>query len=205
MLRIKRSQVHHNVAELTAAAAAKPLPEDPVKEAASQLQQEEREKQQLLQQEELLQQQLQQQLRFQQQQQTEQEERLIAEAEFELIQKKRKQKQISLALDPNSPAFVSSRTFIGPRLGYAFKIGPQGLGYYLDEEQVGPDFLQQQQQQRQQQQQQQAASTSSSSGSSSSSSSRQQEEMDIDVDEVTVEERGVPDSVFGSLKKANNK
>lgn len=33
---------------------------------------------------------------------------------------------------PTQPAFVPSPAFAGARPGYLFKLGPQGLGYYLD-------------------------------------------------------------------------
>ena len=93
--------------------------------------------------------------------------------------------------------------FQGVRVGYAFKKDKDGLGYYLDVAQVGKEFIEARQEALL------AANKRSSSSSSSSSSrgaaapqqQRQQEEMDIDVDDIQVEERGVPDSVFGSLKK----
>lgn len=37
------------------------------------------------------------------------------------------------AEEASSPAFVASPTFAGPRPGYVFKTGDEGVGYYLEE------------------------------------------------------------------------
>ncbi|KAL8427271.1 hypothetical protein Efla_002709 [Eimeria flavescens] len=199
MLRIKRSviaqysQVHHNVAELTASEVPKPPPLDPMREAAAQLEKEDAERQAALRQEEALQEQL----RLHQKQQAEVQELEEAEAEFQQLQRSRRKAAMLAALPDDAPLFMGAKAFGGERPGYAFKLGPQGMGYYLDEAQVGrafveireKDFLEE------------------ARGRGGSASSRQaaarpqrQEEMDIDVEDVQLEEKGVPDAIFGSLK-----
>ncbi|KAL8451348.1 hypothetical protein Emag_002783 [Eimeria magna] len=137
MLRIKRSviaqysQVHHNVAELTASEVPKAPPVDPMKEAAAQLEKEDAERLQALRQEEALQEQL----RLQQKQQTELRELEEAEAEFQELQRSRRRAVTLASIPEDAPLFINAKSFIGSRAGYAFKLGPQGLGYYLDEAQ----------------------------------------------------------------------
>lgn len=101
------SQVHHNVAELTASEVPKPLPADPVKEAAAQLAKEDEERQQVLRREEALQEQL----RFQQKQQAEMQELEQAEAEFQELQRSRRQAATLASLQADAPLFVSASTF----------------------------------------------------------------------------------------------
>ncbi|CDJ65681.1 XPA-binding protein, putative [Eimeria necatrix] len=182
MLRIKRSviaqysQVHHNVAELTASEVPKPLPADPVKEAAAQLAKEDEERQQVLRREEALQEQL----RFQQKQQAEMQELEQAEAEFQELQRSRRQAATLASLQADAPLFVSASTFEGAHLGYAFKHGPQGLGYYLDEGQVGKGFIEAREKSLL------GRSRPGGSGSSEnapSGSRRQDEEMEIDIND----------------------
>ncbi|OEH78421.1 putative XPA-binding protein [Cyclospora cayetanensis] len=232
MLRIKRSviaqysQVHHNVAELTASEVPKPLPADPVKEAAAQLAREEAERQQALRQEESLQEQL----RFQQKQQAEMQELQQAEAEFQELQRSRRQAATLASLQSDAPMFVASKAFDvrpeehvemldrgwgggksaqirgglrgswGVRLGYAFKTGAQGLGYYLDEAQVGRAFLESREKAFLQGARLLGRSPSNTD-KAPVRARRQQEEVDIDLDDMPVEEKGVPDTVFGSLKR----
>ena len=88
----------------------------------------------------------------------------------------------------------------GARLGYAFKRGPQGLGYYLDEAQVGKEFIQAREK---------SFLEASRPGGHSTSSYHppaapqlQQEEMDLDLEDVQLEEKGVPVTVLGSLRRS---
>lgn len=87
------------------------------------------------------------------------------------------------------------RCFQGARLGYAFKQGSHGVGYYLDEAQVGKGFVH-------------AREQSFSEGSRSeclNANTRQagvphHEEIDIDVDDLSTQEKDIPGAVYGSLK-----
>lgn len=86
----------------------------------------------------------------------------------------------------------------GARPGYAFKQGPQGLGYYLDEAQVGKSFLEARE--KTFLQAARPGGGSATTRQATARDQRHQEEMDIDLEDVQIEEKGVPDTVFGSLK-----
>ncbi|KAL8272800.1 hypothetical protein Esti_003274 [Eimeria stiedai] len=198
MLRIKRSviaqygQVHHNVAELTASEVPKAPPVDPMKEAAAQLEKEDAERLQALRQEEALQEQL----RLQQKQQTEMKELEEAEAEFQELQRSRRRAVTLAAITEDAPLFINAKSFVGSRPGYAFKLGTQGLGYYLDEAQVGRAFIEV----REKDLLDEARGMSGKAKARGGRPQRQEEEMELDIDEMQIEEKGVPDAVFGSLK-----
>lgn len=78
--------------------------------------------------------------------------------------------------------------------GYVFKLGSQGLGFYLDPHQVGESFVAAREK---------AFVEDSHPNQKSKVDSAQvaaSEELEIDVDDIQIEEKGVPDTVFGSLK-----
>jgi hypothetical protein len=62
------------------------------------------------------------------------------------------------AVPSATAAFVQAAKFGGARIGYVFKRGAQGLGYYLDAKQQQQQQQQRRRQQEQQQQQQQQQS-----------------------------------------------
>lgn len=101
------SQVHHNVAELTSAEIVKPLPEDPVKEAAALLRQEDELREKIQRQEQALQEQM----RFEQKQQTEMQELEQARAEFAQLQQSRRRAAMQASLPENSPYFIAAKTY----------------------------------------------------------------------------------------------
>lgn len=107
------SQVHHNVAELTASEVPAPLPADPMKEAAAQLEKEDAEREQVLKQEEALEQHVK-----LQQKQTELEELREAEAEYQQVQMSRRKAATLSILPEDAPFFIAATTFT---------VSPQGV------------------------------------------------------------------------------
>nr|PIL97045.1 XPA binding protein 2 family protein [Toxoplasma gondii COUG] len=91
------------------------------------------------------------------------------------------------SLPPDAPFFLAVSGFQGVRPGYIFHRGAQGLGYYLDERQVGNDFVSARET---------AFITDARPGARSRAEGgdrERHEEVDIDL------EGDVPDEVFGNL------
>ncbi|PFH32436.1 XPA binding protein 2 family protein [Besnoitia besnoiti] len=142
MLRIKRSvqaqysQAHLNVTELAQTDLSE-SPLNPLAAAEKQLKEEEEARKKL----EMREKALEEQLYLKKKKETDDAELAQAEEEFRRVQDLRARARMLASLPPDAPFFVSLSSFQGARPGYLFHRGSQGMGYYLDERQVGADFV----------------------------------------------------------------
>ncbi|EPT27376.1 XPA binding protein 2 family protein [Toxoplasma gondii ME49] len=188
MLRVKRSvqaqysQVHQNVSELADTDAPAAVL-NPLAAAEKELKEEEEAKRKL----EMREKALEEQLYLKKKKELDDAEIAQAEEEFKRVQDMRARARMLASLPPDAPFFLAVSGFQGVRPGYIFHRGAQGLGYYLDERQVGNDFVSAREK---------AFITDARPGARSRAEGgdrERHEEVDIDL------EGDVPDEVFGNL------
>ncbi|CEM02311.1 unnamed protein product [Vitrella brassicaformis CCMP3155] len=174
MLRVKRSvqaiyaQVHFNVADIVAEAAPQ-LPLDPMAAAEAELKQQEEVKRRRAEEADF---------EVQKKRKTQEEADIAAaQEEYRKLQEKRRVDEAKRAV-AGGPPFIQTDAFQGGRLGYIFKMGPHGLGYYRDAAMVGEEAAEQP-----------PAPTAPTKPKPTG------EEIDIEMDL----EASVPAEVFGSL------